>query len=92
MVRYHNKLLMLSLQLSTQMECFEVARHHTKLLMLNLLLSSSVLSSLELSDANVYAPYVRAILETASHFWEEVVLKREPSSQTECFAVARYHN
>jgi len=37
--------------------------------------SSLLLSSLELSDTNVYAPYIRALLGTASHFCEVVVLK-----------------
>ena len=31
------------------------------------------LSSLELSDTKVYKPYIRALLGTASHFWEVVV-------------------
>ena len=31
--------------------------------------SSLLLSSLELSDTEVYAPYIRALLGTASHFW-----------------------
>ena len=40
------------------------------------LLSSSVLfSSLELSDTQVYEPQIRALLRTASHFCEVVVLK-----------------
>ena len=38
-------------------------------------LSSSLLSSLELSDANVYGPQIRARLGTASHFCEVVILK-----------------
>jgi len=37
--------------------------------------SSLLLSSLELSDTQVYAPYIRALLGTASHFCEVVVLK-----------------
>ena len=35
--------------------------------------SPFVLSSLELSDTDVYAPYLRALLGTASHFCEIVV-------------------
>jgi len=35
-----------------------------------------ILSSLELGDPNVYAPYIRARLGTAAHFCEVVVLKR----------------
>ena len=35
--------------------------------------SALLLSSLELSDAKVYEPYVRALLETASDFCEVVV-------------------
>jgi len=37
--------------------------------------SCSSLSSLELSDTHVYAPYIRALLGTDSHFCEVVVLK-----------------
>jgi len=37
--------------------------------------SSVLLSSLELSDTKVYEPYIRALLGTASHFCEVVVLK-----------------
>jgi len=37
--------------------------------------SSLLLSSLELSDTTVYEPYIRALLGTASHFCEVVVLK-----------------
>jgi len=37
--------------------------------------SSFLLSSLELSDTKVYAPHIRAVLGTASHFCELVVLK-----------------
>ena len=37
--------------------------------------SSSLLSSLELSGTHVYEPYIRALLGTASHFCELVVLK-----------------
>ena len=40
-----------------------------------LLLSSFLLSSLGLSDTIVYAPYMQALLGTASHFCEVVVLK-----------------
>ena len=41
----------------------------------HLLLSSLLLSSLELSDTQVYGPQIRALLGTASHFCEVVVLK-----------------
>jgi len=34
-----------------------------------------LLSSLELSDTQVYEPYIRALLGTDSHFCEVVVLK-----------------
>ena len=37
--------------------------------------SSLLLSSLELNDAKVYEPQIRALLGTSSHFCEEVVLK-----------------
>jgi len=37
--------------------------------------SSLLLSSLELSDTKVYAPQIRALLGTAAHFCEVVVLK-----------------
>ena len=37
--------------------------------------SSLLLSSLELSDTTIYEPYMRALLGTASHFCEVVVLK-----------------
>ena len=37
--------------------------------------SSSLLSSLELSDTTIYEPEIRALLGTASHFCEVVVLK-----------------
>ena len=37
--------------------------------------SSFLLSSLGLSDTKVYAPYMQALLGTASHFCEVVVLK-----------------
>ena len=37
--------------------------------------SSLLLSSLELSDKQVYEPWIRALLGTASHFCEVVVLK-----------------
>ena len=37
--------------------------------------SSVLLSSLEMSDAKVYEPYIRARLGTAAHFCEVVVLK-----------------
>jgi len=37
--------------------------------------SSLLLSSLELSDTKVYEPYIRALLGTATHFCEVVVLK-----------------
>jgi len=37
--------------------------------------SSLLLSSLELSDTEVYAPYIRARLGTAAHFCEVVVPK-----------------
>ena len=38
-------------------------------------LSSLLLSSPELSDTQVYEPYIRALFGTASHFCEVVVLK-----------------
>ena len=37
--------------------------------------SSVLLSSLELSDTKVHGPQIRALLETASHFCQVVVLK-----------------
>jgi len=37
---------------------------------------SLLLSSLELSDTQDYEPLIRALLGTASHFWEVGVLKR----------------
>ena len=37
--------------------------------------SSLLLSSLELSDIQVYEPWIRARLGTASHFCEAVVLR-----------------
>jgi len=37
--------------------------------------SSLLLSSLELSDTQVYEPQIRALLGTASHFYEVVVFK-----------------
>ena len=37
--------------------------------------SSLFLSSPELSDTKIYEPQIRALLETASHFCEAVVLK-----------------
>jgi len=37
--------------------------------------SSLLLSSLELSDTQVYEPYIRALLGTTSHFCEVVVLE-----------------
>ena len=40
--------------------------------------SSLLLSSIELSDTQVYEPYIRARLGTASHFCEVVVLKLRP--------------
>ena len=40
-----------------------------------LLFSSLLLPSLKLSDTKVYEPEIRALLETASHFCEVVVLK-----------------
>ena len=36
--------------------------------------SSALLSSLELSDTQVYEPYIRALLGTAAHFCKVVVL------------------
>ena len=42
--------------------------------------SSLLLSSLELSDSQVYVPETRALLGTASHFCEVVVLKSSPRS------------
>ena len=44
-------------------------------LKLLLLLSSFLLASLELSDTKVYEPEIRALLGTASHFCEVVVLE-----------------
>ena len=38
-------------------------------------LPALLLSSLDLSDTHVYEPYMRALLGTASHFCEVVVLK-----------------
>jgi len=38
------------------------------------LLSSWLLSSLELSDSQVYVPEIRALLGAASHFFEEAFL------------------
>ena len=46
-----------------------------------LLSSFLLLSSLELSDTKVYEPYIRALLGTASHFCEVVVLKFNESVQ-----------
>ena len=43
------------------------------------LVSSLLLSSLELSDRKVYEPYMRALLGTAAHFCEVVVLKLHAS-------------
>jgi len=40
--------------------------------------SSLILSSLELSDTKVYAPYIRARLGTAAHFFEVVVPHPRP--------------
>ena len=40
--------------------------------------SPLLLSSLELSDAKVYEPYIRAILGTASHFCEVVPVSASP--------------
>ena len=40
-----------------------------------ILSASLLLSSLELSDTNVYEPYTRALLGTAAHFCQVVVLK-----------------
>jgi len=42
---------------------------------MNIFSSSLLLSSLELGDTKVYEPYIRALLGTASHFCEVVVLK-----------------
>ena len=36
---------------------------------------NELLSSLELSDTQVYEPAIRSLLKTASHFYEVVVLK-----------------
>ena len=41
---------------------------------------SLILPSLELSDTQVYEPYIRALLVIASYFCDEVVLK----SRTDC--------
>ena len=38
-------------------------------------LASLLLSSLEMSDTTIYEPYLRALLGTASHFCEVVILK-----------------
>ena len=40
-----------------------------------LLSSSLLLSSLELSDTTIYEPSIRALLRTAAHFCQGVVLK-----------------
>ena len=41
-----------------------------------------LLPDLELTDANVYAPYVRALLGTTAHFCQVAVLKsRQPRAQ-----------
>ena len=45
--------------------------------------SSLLLSSLELSDTQVYGPQIRARLGTASHFCEGVVLKLRTHSYAE---------
>jgi len=42
--------------------------------------ASLILSSLELSDTKVYEPYVRALLRTASHSCEVVVLESRTAS------------
>ena len=42
--------------------------------------SSLLLSSLELSDTQVYAPQIRALLGTASHFCKAAVLKLRSDS------------
>ena len=47
----------------------------TPILALVLSFSSLLLSSLELSDIQVYEPFIRAFLGTASHFCEVLVLK-----------------
>ena len=41
-----------------------------------------LLSSLELSDTKVYKPWIRALLGTAAHFCEVVVLKLRTQSLT----------
>jgi len=40
-----------------------------------------ILSSLELSGTKVFEPYIRALLGTASHFCEVVILKPQASTQ-----------
>jgi hypothetical protein len=40
--------------------------------------SSLLLSSLELSDAQIYEPQIRALFGTASHFCEAVVVELRP--------------
>jgi hypothetical protein len=51
-----------------------------------LLLTSSLLSSLVLSDTKVYEPYIRALLGTASHLCEAVVLS---CSEISCSEIDR---
>ena len=53
----------------------EPARHQKGTPLFFFIALSSLLLSLELSDAQVYEPYIRALLGTASHFCKEVVLQ-----------------
>ena len=48
------------------------------------LISSVLLSSSELSDTQVYEPYIRAIIGTASHFCKVVVLNLRLDRQVDC--------
>ena len=50
----------------------------------------SLLSSLEFSDAKVYEPCMRALLGTASHFCEVVVLKLRTRSASASLALTDY--
>ena len=54
-----------------------------------LLFSSLLLSGLELSDAKVYEPYIRALLETAAHFCKVVVVEGEKKNDTQRFREER---
>ena len=48
--------------------------------------SASLLSSLEVSDTKVYDPLIRALLRTASHICEVVVLKSFDSATSYAWA------